>query len=174
MSKPVTVWHNPHNIPIPAYKDPRIPIARHIDWIKTYTIESTFTSPEPDNYNRAVYALTPIECKFIKDQVFYRDLTKHNTWWTVYYVPQDQLENFDSWIKTQNYQLFWLMEKTVKLRSPMHLLYARKNSDITDNERLFQMGYYAKLGSKYFSEDDTMLLERLGPARAVVNGLEEV
>ena len=174
MSKPTIIWENPHNIPIPAYKDPRVPIARHIDWVKTYSKEPVFTSPEPDNYNRACYAKNRMECKFIKDQVFYRDLTTDNTWWTVYYVPESQQHEFDCWIMNQNYLLVWRMEKTVKLRGPIPLLYARKNTDITENERLFQMGYYAKLGSKYFSEDDTMLLERLGPARAVVNSLEEV
>ena len=49
------------------------------------------------------------------------------------------------------------------------MLYNRKNSpEMTAEERLYTMGYFAKLHSKYFSEDDTMLLERLGPIRTEV------
>jgi hypothetical protein len=174
MSKSVVTWVNPHNLPLPSFKDPRVPIARHIEWVKSYSNENLFSLPEPDNYNRATLSLRGLECKFIKDQVFYRDITTDN-WWTVYYVPDSQTADFDQWIRQQPFLLSWQIAKASKIRPIIKLLHARKNSDVTDNERLFQMGYYAKLGSKYFSEDDTMLLDRLGPARAdILKDVEEV
>jgi hypothetical protein len=173
MSRNVTIWDNPGQIPLPAYRDPRTPIAFHIGWIKTYAKDIIFSLPEPDNYNRAVCCLRPVECKFINDQVFYRDLTT-NLWWTVLYVPEDQINQFDAWVLQQNYLLSWSVQRATRIREQQGLLYARKNSDITVNERLFQMGYYAKLRDKYFALNDKMLLERLGPARAEVIGLEEV
>lgn len=173
MSKSVVTWDNPYNLTLPAFKDPRIPIARHIEWAKSYSKENFFTLPEPDNYNRATLSRRGLDCKFIKDQVFYRDITTDN-WWTVYYVPDNQITEFDSWVRTQNFLLTWSILKAAKIRPAVKLLYARKNSDVTDNERLFTMGYYTKLGSKYFSEDDTMLLDRLGPARAdILEGVRE-
>lgn len=159
----------------PAYKDPRIPIARHIDWHKTYAKEVEFTKPEPDNYNRAVCADRRLECNFIKDHVFYHDfsLDRSEKWWTVYYVPDHKIKQFDDWIKQQQFDLLWVSARTAKINDRKPLLYARKNSDMTLNERLYTMGYYKKLENKYFSDNNKMLLERLGPARAALNDLSK-
>ena len=172
--KSAMTWENPHNLQLPPYKDPRIPIARHMDWSKTHTKESYLSQPEPDNYNRSLCAKKPIECKFIKDQVFYKDY-KEDLWWTVYYVPETQEAAFDVWVRKQNFLLYWHISKATKVRPRVPLLAARKNSDITDNERLFTMGYYAKLNSKYFSElSEDWLLAKLGPVRTEIltDGLE--
>lgn len=145
--------------------DPRLPISQHLLWQKSSQAITEYTTPEPSNYNRALIADQPIECKFIQDQVFYRDL-KTNKWFTVYYVPPAQITEFDLWIIEQDFLFRWYHPQPPEIKIHRKLLHSRHNGELTANERLFGMGYYAKLTSKYFSDNDTMLLERLGPARA--------
>lgn len=146
--------------------DPRIEIARHMDWQPNYNTTSlvTWSIPEPVNYNRAVLASKPIECKFIANCVFYKTAT--NQWWSVYYVLEAQQQEFEAWVKLQDIDVYWLNSRTTRLREQQRLMYSRANSDITDNERLFQMGYYETFGSKYFADANSKsMLARLGPIR---------
>ena len=147
--------------------DPRVAIARHMDWQPNYNSKAAvaWTLPEPVNYNRAVCGPRPIECKFITNNIFYRD-EKTQKWWSVYYVTEQLQAKFEDWIKLQDIEIYWFNCKPVRMREHQKLLYNIKNGEINTNERLFQMGYYAKLGSKYFADaNDTMLLDRLGPIR---------
>jgi hypothetical protein len=147
--------------------DPRIAISKHISWVRPTAYETEYAVPEPDDYNYAVCGTKPIECQFVKDQVFYKQ--KDNMWWSVYCVPVEQRTEFLTWLEKQQFEVYWCSSRNVNLRKRRPMLYARKNQpDLTLNERLFAMGYFTNLSSKYFSEDDTMLLERLGPARAEV------
>lgn len=157
---------------MPNRIDPRVAIARHIGWINThnYGYPVPWRVPEPVNYNYAVRSGRPIECKFIQDQVFYRTETD-SRWWTVYYVPEDSLAAFDSWVKQQPIDYLWFHTRPPAIRTNQRLLYNKKAAEINVNERLFQMGYYAKLGSKYFVDDDHALLSIMGPVRdRVLNG----
>lgn len=149
--------------------DPRFPVAQHIGWTRsTNGVDTEFHTPEPDNLNRVIMYDHPIECKFIEDNVFYRDLAR-NKWWSFYYVPLDQLDQFDQWIMEQPHDLLWTHNKPASLKRRRGLLHnTRSQSELTLDERLFTMGYYANLNSKYFSDDDKKLLERLGPVRALV------
>lgn len=146
--------------------DPRIAISQHIAWAKPYSTDTEYSVPEPDNFNYAILADSPRECSFLKNQVLYK-CSKLKSWWSVYLVPESQLEDFILWLKDQKYKFFWSNARSPKLRQRRPHLWTKKSQpELTDDERLFQMGYYAKLRDKYFSEDDTMLLERIGSARA--------
>jgi len=153
--------------------DPRIRIAQHLNWTRVSTTETTFSVPEPDSYNRAFRSALPVECKFIKDNVFYRDLQTDN-WWNVYYVPEDKIKEFDIWQQLQPWDVAWRHNRVPVLRQRRHLLWVRNNlPDLSLNERLFTMGYYSDLSKKYFAEDDTFLLNRVGTARDTIYDLLE-
>jgi hypothetical protein len=145
--------------------DPRMPIAKHIGWTAPFNknSDSEWRVPEPNNYNQAVLADKPLDCPVVANAVYYKT---PDGWWSVYYVIEDDIETFREWIKTQSIQVYWFNNKPPALRNERKLLHHKKNGDITDNERLFGMGYYSTLANKYFSDNDTMLLERLGSARA--------
>lgn len=145
--------------------DPRFPIAKHIGWSRPGGYETDYHVPEPDNYSRAVMARHRVECKFIEDHVFYRDLERQ-AWWTVFYVPPSMNKEFDLWLDQQDYIIRWYQNKPAAQRQRKGFLYARLNStEITDNERLYTMGYYNKFAEKHLKDDDSVLLDRLGQAR---------
>jgi len=155
--------------------DPRVAIARHLEWSKNtgYGLPTPWRVPEPDNYNHAIRTTHPVACDFIKDAVFYRDLTT-NKWWNVFYVPTAQDTDFRAWVEQQDLDIYWFHTKAPAIREERRRLYNAANGEINTDERLFQMGYYADLSSKYFSDDDKKLLELMGPVRNRVLGLEEV
>lgn len=165
--------------PIPMIRsqtDPRIVIAKHIGWEKKTNKFTEWHTPEPDNYNRAVLAPTIIECGFIRDHVFHYD-SAYKLWWTIYYVPPDARPHFDNWLLEQAWHIRWYFDHAVQVRERRKLLTPDNiRSDVTDNERLFTMGYYANLHSKYFSEGtDDWLLSRMGTIRdCVLNDPSEV
>jgi hypothetical protein len=103
------------------YHDPRLPVARHIGWTKVLGTETNFTLPEPDNYNRAVIAVKPVECPFIEDQVIYRDLNK-DLWATVFYVPEEQQSEFELWLSRTDIQAHWRHNNSPKFRRQRSLL----------------------------------------------------
>jgi len=147
--------------------DPRIAIARHISWHRGKSLDTPNPVPEPDNYNRSIFADQPQECKFIKDQVFYFDKTR-NAWFSVYYVPELQIEEFNSWIQEIKPSAYWLHTHTPKPRPQRSLLWGRGNVSsrfLTDNERLHTLGYYENLKVKYFSDDIEYIEALLGESR---------
>lgn len=161
----------------PNRVDVRAPIARHIGWIKNSNanIPRDWTCPEPDNYNYAIRTTKPIYCEFINDAVFYRDL-ETNRWWNVFFVPKDKIEKFDIWARQQDIDFLWYHTKPPKVKPVKKLLGNRKGAELSTEERLFQMGYYAKFKNKYLTDaSDKMLLDRLGPVRdCVLQGPSEV
>ena len=154
--------------------DPRVEIARHIGWTPTTSTKtlSEWTLPEPNNYNRAVRALLPIDCPFCKNAVYYR---KDGKWWSVYLIDDEQDQKFKQWLDTVPIEVYWYHNRKTIIRQPRTLLYARKNQEMTENERLYSMGYYSRLSDKYFCNNDKLLLERLGPVRTdILEGVGEV
>lgn len=147
--------------------DPRIAIARHINWYRGKGMDTANVVPEPDNYNRAVFNSLPCECSFIKDQVFYYDKNR-NAWFSVYYVPEPQIEEFNIWIKQITPGAYWQHNTTPKPRVKRTLLWNRGNVSerfLTENERLHTMGYYENLKIKYFSDDMAYIDSLLGESR---------
>lgn len=155
--------------------DVRVPIARHINWTQNTNPGTTIREwrvPEPDNYNYAIRTAKPVYCKFIKDAVFYKELAT-NKWWNVFYVPQEQIKEFDAWARAQDMDYLWYHTKPAKIKPYKKMLYNTKKGDISTEERLFQMGYYATLRDKYFTDaNDKTLLDRLGPVRDCVLNMD--
>lgn len=127
--------------------DPRIAISRHIGWTRPLSNITDYSLPEPDNYNFAVLNPRPCECPLIKDQVFYLD-KKSKNWWTVYYVPEDQREEFLTWARPLTFEVCWTPQRCSSIRHPRTLLWTRgTTAEQTTNERLYTMGYYDLLQS---------------------------
>ena len=147
--------------------DPRIAIARHINWYRGKSVDTANPVPEPDNYNRSIFADKPYDCKFIKDQVFYFDKAR-TAWFSVYYVPESQVEEFDAWVEQIKFHAYWLHTHTPKPRPQRSLLWGRGNVSerfLTENERLHTLGYYENLKVKYFSDDIEYIDSLLGESR---------
>jgi hypothetical protein len=147
--------------------DPRIAIARHLGWYRGTAPFTDFPTPEPDNYNRAIFAAKPINCELIEDQVFYYDVNR-SYWFSVYYVPDEQVNEFETWIQIVKPTAYWRHLTAPKVRPQKTLLWTRDNKSIntlTDNERLYTMGYYENLKVKYFSNDTAYVDLQLGKSR---------
>lgn len=152
------------------FPDPRIPIARQIGWTKTNNTFTEFTTPEPDNFNRAVLTKKIIDCPLVEDQVIYYDKIREG-WITVMYVPQEQVELVDSWISNCDKLAVWCHLRAPRIKPQRNLLWARGNirdDTQTDNERLYTMGYYENLKVKYFSDDATYVDSLLGEVRTAL------
>jgi hypothetical protein len=150
--------------------DPRIPIARHIGWKKSTSEFADYPTPEPDNYNRAVFTTKLWECPLVEDQVVYYDQNKQG-WMIVLYVPQEDIVEVDRWIYHLPTIAVWRHLKPPKIKPQRSLLWTRGNisdTNQTDNERLYTMGYFDELKVKYFSDDAAYVDSLLGEARAIL------
>lgn len=159
--------YSPNRITKQDFPDPRIAIARQIAWHKTSNETTEFVTPEPDNYNRAVFTEKITECPLIEDQVVYYDKVRQG-WITVMYVPREQIELVDAWIANSDKLAVWCHLKPPRIKPRRNLLWARHNiseGSQTDNERLYTMGYYENLKVKYFSDDASYVDSLLGEAR---------
>jgi hypothetical protein len=97
------------------FTDPRIPIAKQIGWQKYLGDETTFSLPEPDNYNRAVVTDTAVECPFIENQVIYKDSVK-NGWVCVMLVADEQMGEYTAWQERLSPRAHWQHTKPPKLK----------------------------------------------------------
>jgi hypothetical protein len=132
-----------------TYDDPRLAIAKHIGWNKPLGNETDYTTPEPDHYNYAVFNARPWECPFLEDQVFYKD-KKLNGWWSVYYVPESQRDEFLTWADPRPFDICWTPMRVTRMRTRRPLLYAKTHSvEQTIHERLYTMGYYDELQNEF-------------------------
>ena len=148
--------------------DPRMTVARYLGWKKLNTAETEYCTPEPDNYNRAIFAKTPKDCSIVEDQVIFYDKVGQG-WITLMYVPELQITAVDTWIQQCRPQAYWNHFKAPKIKPRRGMLWARGNmrgDNQTDNERLYTMGYFDELKVKYFSDDTTYVDSLLGEARA--------
>lgn len=150
--------------------DPRIVLARYLGWKKLNTAETEYCTPEPDNYNRAIFSSTLIECSIVEDQVVFYDKTNQG-WITLMYVPEYQITAVDSWIAQCRPKAHWRHFKAPKIKPRRGMLWVRGNineHNQTDNERLYTMGYFDEFKVKYFSDDATYVDSLLGEARALL------
>lgn len=113
-------WTYAGSKPKREYTDPRIPIARQIAWQK-WQGDTSYTIPEPDNYNRAVITDKPVECVAIENQVIYKDVSK-NHWVTVLLVEDDQQAEYDSWLARLQPTAHWQHTKPPKVRKQRSIL----------------------------------------------------
>ena len=131
--------------------DPRLLLARHISWLRPYSTDTEFSTPEPDNYNYAVLNSQIEECPFIKNHVFIRD-QKTKYWWTIYHVLEDQEQAFLAWAEPKNFISCFTPHRCSKLRQRRQFLWARANNSdsvISENEHLYITGYYDNLQQQF-------------------------
>jgi hypothetical protein len=129
--------------------DPRLEISRHISWTSS-TGGTTWSQPEPDNYNRAVFDTRAHHIPGIENQCWYQDITTTN-WFSVYYCKsQTEMDIWQNYTKINQPQATWAYS-AVPLRnriSKIDLEGGRqfgKNKSATADERLMDMGYYEQL-----------------------------
>jgi len=107
-------WVYVGDTPRREYIDPRLPVARQIGWSKLPG-DTPWTVPEPDNYNRAIVTDKPVECRFVEDQVIYKNTIK-NYWITLMLVPDEKLAEYDLWLARTKLRAFWQHTKPPKLK----------------------------------------------------------
>lgn len=163
-------YYSPEYPGVKTLPDPRVPIARLLQWNRSSTGDTLYTTPEPDNYNRAVFNRRPIECKFIEDQVIYRS-DVHRGWFTVLWVQPEQMQEFDAWAG-ENCLALWRHGKPAAIKTQRKLL-ARNEyyKDLSTNERLLTMGYYKNLAVKYFEGDTDIVKSLIGEPRGNLQDL---
>lgn len=172
MSK--TYWtYSPEYSGNKTFVDPRIAIARLIGWEKYTGPDTVWPTPEPDNFNAAIFTLRPCECKFIKDQVIYYDSYRAG-WMTVMLVLEDQIQDYAQWLNDQKPLAHWNYSKSAPLRPRKNFLRLRgevdPTKDMTLNERLYTMGYFEIFERKY-CENTTIVSSRLGLPRGNLKDL---
>jgi hypothetical protein len=165
------IWHYSGDFGKQNLPDPRTAIARHLQWTKpVYGKEgrglTDWSTPEPDTFNSALFALEPIECPFVECQVWHYDELR-NGWFSVYYIKPEQKLAWARWFMQQTWLAYWTVFKPSQLRKTRSMLAERrrKNSDeITLNERLDQQEYYSSLISKVEESAKDSVLQRIGKA----------
>ena len=88
------------------FADPRIAIAKHLGWQKYSNACTEYATPEPDNYNRAIWSLLPVDCRITEDQVVYRDVAR-DAWITVMLIQQEDIETYENWKTIHDPLAFW-------------------------------------------------------------------
>lgn len=150
-----------------TFVDPRIAIARHIGWEKYTGVDTTWPSPEPDNFNAAVFTARPVGCDFIRDQVIYYDEYRVG-WMTVMLVLDNQTEDYAQWLVDINPMAHWQYPKPAPVRPRRNFLRLRGEVDptkeMTLNERLYTMGYFETFERKYCA-NTTIVSSRVGLPR---------
>ncbi len=143
--------------------DPRIPIAKHLNW--TPSVNTLWSQPEPDNFNASLFSSVPLEYPNAKHQVFYKDNVR-NGWFSVYYIKPTLTLDWHEWFTTQPYWAKWYSTKHGAFRNKLTLLGNkpyRQTRDLSENERLYQMKYYEEL--KYKCVDSSIIDVRVGTPR---------
>jgi hypothetical protein len=162
-------WHFNQDYDKIELPDPRIAIAKHIGWtapayVKENKGYTEWSTPEPDGFSAALFALRPYECPFVENHVWYYD-QKRQGWFSVFYV--DKIKKIE-WLRW-SYKLPWIAQWTVfkysqiRKSRPMTEIKGRKGSDeITLNQRLHQMNFYSSLISKSEECIRDAVKERIG------------
>ena len=167
----------------PSLPDPRIAVTRHMAW-QIPTSISLSVGVEPDNYNFGIFDSKPYDLKFIQHQCWYKIdqmfKRKRVIGWVSLYVAEERLQAilFNREMLKLQPQAVWRYDKAKLVRPKKTELqrekfhYKRTDGFLTTEERLYQMGYYEKLKTKYF--DDEALFKVVGtPRGAVQNPIQE-
>lgn len=165
------IWHFRGDVSKFFLPDPRTAIVRHIQWSKPIYGKDNkgltdWSVPEPDAYNCALLSEQPLDCPFVKSQVFYYDQTRR-AWFNVYYVEREQRLEWARWFIQQEWIAEWTVFKPSQIRKtrPMLAERKRKNSDeIPLHQRLNELEYYSALISKVEEGAKASVLQRIGEA----------
>jgi hypothetical protein len=163
------IWHFKGDATKQHLPDPRTAIVRHIQWTKpVYGTKNRgltdWSVPEPDAYNSALFAQQPIDCPFIKSQVWYYDETRQG-WFSVYYIEAEQKLEWARWFINKPWTAHWTVFKQSQLRKTRPMLAERKRSnseELTLHERLNELNYYSALLNKVEEDAKFSILQRIG------------
>lgn len=153
--------------------DPRVPVARHIGWRRPsqFGQPTTWSLPEPDNYNTAIYDKRIHEFPFIEEMVAYRHL---DGWISIYLcnysVRMDWIRQVIREIKPW---ATWY-GKGVAMRKPITCLTVDNRinrADFTDEERFNELGFWDTLKMK--TDDPRIIDSRIGEYTASYYRLKE-
>jgi hypothetical protein len=145
--------------------DPRIAIARQLAWSRPSTNTTDYTVPEPENYNRAIYTITPMELPWVQDQVIYKEPHKPG-WITACYLTEEQAAKFDEWAALMDMTYWRHLRPAIPRKQRPMLERGATKAEMSLDERLLTQGYYKNMVIKYFDGDPLYVTNRLGPARA--------
>ena len=95
------------------FADPRILIARQIGWAKYGGEETSYSVPEPDNYNRAVLCDRPVDCTFVEEQVIYK---VKDGWISVALVAEELQGEYTAWLERLQPRAYWQHTKPPKIK----------------------------------------------------------
>jgi len=150
--------------------DPRLEISRHINW-NSSTGGTTWSQPEPDNYNRASYDVRRHHIPGIENQCWYRDIASTN-WFSVYYCKnQTELDiwlnytNINKPLATWAYTAVPLRNRISKIELEGGRQFA-KNKSATADERMMDMGFYEQLVMR--GADPDFIAQHIGVRRPEV------
>jgi hypothetical protein len=150
--------------------DPRIAIARHLQWQRPSTNTTDYTLPEPENYNRAIYTIKPMELPWVQDQIIYKEPHKPG-WITACYLTEAEAVKFDQWATMMDMTYWRHLRPAVPRRPRLLLARGATKSELSLDERLLTMGHYKNLVVKYFDGDPQYVQSRLGPVRTDLTNL---
>lgn len=151
-----TTWK--YNIDIKeSLRDPRIQLMRHMNWerqnISNHPGRTRWNGTEPDAYNRSIWDKRAHFIEGIKDQCWYKDLI-HGGWVSLYVLDDYNKPLFDAYIKENSVWATWSPYKSSAMRTRIpsivydHHIKWGKMAGRTDDERLHDLGFYAKLAER--------------------------
>lgn len=137
-----------------ALPDPRVAVSRHINWDKTYINNypnhTVWRTPEPDNYNFAVWHKRKHFLPDIEYQCWYRDKLGGG-WMSLYVIPVEQQRIFVDYFTSNQVWATWQCTKPVSMRTRISNISLTlnkswgKNAPRTEDERYYDMGFYDSL-----------------------------
>jgi len=130
--------------------DPRVPITRHIDWTTPWQASTTWSQPEPDNYNRAILASRPYDIQGIRSQCWYQ-LPRNPNWFSVYYcATESEIDIWTNWVKINPVIAVWahtahpIRRRLNRIEQASTRQWGRVKL-ATEDERMIDQGFTEKL-----------------------------
>lgn len=141
--------------------DPRRKITHHMQWqnlkIANHAEHSRWNGIEPDNYNFGIWYERPVFIDGISDQVWFKD--SEAGWMSMYVINEYTRPHYDVYLREQPWWAHWRAKNPHPIRPRMtridydHQIYWAKNAGRTEDERLFDLGFYDKLQDKGVTAD---------------------
>lgn len=155
--------------------DPRAIISKHIAWdgYKGSSDTTSWSIPEPDNYNFAILAAKPIEYPGVNDQCWFK---WEEFWLSCYYDHSLEYIDFIRYTFTQDFIAYWHPRRKIKPKIRERLLDRdiRKNIiSLPENHILWYQNHYT--GLKYKCDDfDTIVEKYIGIPYPATEDLEPI
>lgn len=148
--------------------DPRLALVKHIEWQSPRYNKTSWSFPEPDNINAAIWHQRPQEIPDIKYQIWYQDPILSG-WFSLYYIEDQAI--FEQYCTDHQIAASWFKPNAMGRRLQMTLIEREINdtrghnkvSQHTLPERLIDMGFTQRLNQLGLEQD--YLLKSIGEIR---------